>query len=116
MEEAVGNLAGERNAAGLKHRPAAGLAEKEGFEPSCPFQDNPISSRGRYNRFDTSPCHIKKSASGQFFRRSKPPTHCIGLGFECQLTDLAHFPRRFRKNSISISWHRSAMIPSYTVT
>ena len=31
------------------------LAEKEGFEPSRPFQDNSISSRARYDRFDTSP-------------------------------------------------------------
>ncbi len=34
------------------------MAEKEGFEPSCPFQDNPISSRGRYNHFDTSPYDV----------------------------------------------------------
>ena len=57
-----------KKAAGLKPRPAAILAEKEGFEPSCPSQGYPISSRARYDRFDTSPrhiCHISPSEKGE---------------------------------------------------
>ena len=32
------------------------LAESEGFEPSCDFTRNSISSRARYDHFDNSPC------------------------------------------------------------
>ena len=32
------------------------LAEMVGFEPTCPIKDKTISSRSRYDRFDTSPC------------------------------------------------------------
>ena len=31
------------------------LAEMVGFEPTCPIKDKTISSRSRYDRFDTSP-------------------------------------------------------------
>ena len=31
------------------------LAEMVGFEPTCPVKDKTISSRSRYDRFDTSP-------------------------------------------------------------
>ena len=31
------------------------LAEMVGFEPTCPIKDTTISSRSRYDRFDTSP-------------------------------------------------------------
>lgn len=31
------------------------LAETVGFEPTCPVEDNAISSRARYDCFDTSP-------------------------------------------------------------
>ena len=31
------------------------LAEMVGFEPTCPIKDKTISSRARYDRFDTSP-------------------------------------------------------------
>ena len=31
------------------------LAESEGFEPSCDFTRNSISSRARYDHFDNSP-------------------------------------------------------------
>ena len=30
------------------------LAEMVGFEPTCPIKDKTISSRSRYDRFDTS--------------------------------------------------------------
>ena len=35
--------------------PAFPMAESEGFEPSCDFTRNSISSRARYDHFDTSP-------------------------------------------------------------
>ena len=35
-----------------------GLAEMVGFEPSCDFTRNSISSRARYDHFDNSPCYI----------------------------------------------------------
>lgn len=31
------------------------LAEMVGFEPTCPIKDKTISSRSRYDHFDTSP-------------------------------------------------------------
>ena len=31
------------------------LAEMVGFEPTCPVKDKTISSRSRYDHFDTSP-------------------------------------------------------------
>ena len=31
------------------------MAEEVGFEPTCPVKDNSISSRARYDHFDTSP-------------------------------------------------------------
>ena len=31
------------------------MAERVGFEPTCPVKDQPISSRCRYDRFGTSP-------------------------------------------------------------
>ena len=31
------------------------LAEMVGVEPTCPIKDKTISSRSRYDRFDTSP-------------------------------------------------------------
>ena len=34
------------------------LAEMVGFEPTCPVKDKTISSRSRYDHFDTSPCSI----------------------------------------------------------
>ena len=34
------------------------MAETVGFEPTCRFTDNSISSRARYDRFDTSPYDI----------------------------------------------------------
>ena len=42
----------------LKRLQANGLAESEGFEPSCDFTRNSISSRARYDHFDNSPCYI----------------------------------------------------------
>ena len=34
------------------------MAETVGFEPTCRFTDNSISSRARYDRFETSPYDI----------------------------------------------------------
>ena len=31
------------------------MAEMVGFEPTCPVKDKTISSRSRYDHFDTSP-------------------------------------------------------------
>ena len=31
------------------------VAEMVGFEPTCPVKDKTISSRSRYDHFDTSP-------------------------------------------------------------
>ena len=64
----TGNRHPHKKAASPKSGPAAILAEKEGFEPSCPFQGYPISSRARYDHFDTSPrhiCHISPSEKGE---------------------------------------------------
>ena len=35
--------------------PVLFLAEMVGFEPTCPAKDKTISSRSRYDHFDTSP-------------------------------------------------------------
>ena len=48
------------------------LAEMVGFEPTCPVKDKTISSRSRYDHFDTSPyCSLysiaKKSPSVNTF-------------------------------------------------
>ena len=37
------------------------LAEMVGFEPTCPVKDKTISSRSRYDRFDTSPYSLRAS-------------------------------------------------------
>ena len=34
------------------------LAEMVGFEPTCPVKDKTISSRSRYDHFDTSPYSV----------------------------------------------------------
>lgn len=34
------------------------MAEAVGFEPTCPFRDNRISSAARYGLFDTLPCLV----------------------------------------------------------
>ena len=36
------------------------VAEKVGFEPTCPVKDKTISSRSRYDHFDTSPYGSKQ--------------------------------------------------------
>ena len=40
------------------------MAEKVGFEPTVPFLVHSISSRGRYNHFDTSPNIFFSSEKG----------------------------------------------------
>ena len=39
-----------------KSHKTARVAERVGFEPTCPFTDNRISSAARYDHFDTAPC------------------------------------------------------------
>ena len=43
------------------------LAEMVGFEPTCPVKDKTISSRSRYDHFDTSPyCSLYSIAKKRF--------------------------------------------------
>ena len=44
------------------------VAEMVGFEPTCPVKDKTISSRSRYDHFDTSPYSLRASE-----RRQKLP-------------------------------------------
>ena len=39
------------------------VAEEVGFEPTCPVKDNSISSRARYDHFDTPPYISLKNSS-----------------------------------------------------
>ena len=54
------------------------MAEMVGFEPTCPVKDKTISSRSRYDHFDTSPyLTLSKYNStilrqGQGFMRKNP--------------------------------------------
>ena len=50
------------------------LAEMVGFEPTCPVKDKTISSRSRYDHFDTSPYSLLRGGvSGAFL------AHCPSL-------------------------------------
>ena len=45
------------------------MAEMVGFEPTCPVKDKTISSRSRYDHFDTSPYLILQTR--QTYRRGR---------------------------------------------
>ena len=45
------------------------MAEMVGFEPTCPVKDKTISSRSRYDHFDTSPCSVQQTV--QRYRRGR---------------------------------------------
>ena len=45
------------------------MAEMVGFEPTCPVKDKTISSRSRYDHFDTSPCSVQQTM--QRYRRGR---------------------------------------------
>ena len=72
------------------------MAERVGFEPTCPFTDNRISSAARYDHFDTAPYinfDFRPSIFGETFRRetvpSAPPTNPGSIDFtgffDCEL-------------------------------
>ena len=48
-------------------------AEAERFELSCPVKGNSISSRARYDHFDTPPCHFCILPNPAAFVKSYPP-------------------------------------------
>ena len=67
------------------------LAEMVGFEPTCPIKDKTISSRSRYDHFDTSPYSnhaVKRSANIHtasptalsLYQKSRLPS----TGFHCR--------------------------------
>ena len=47
------------------------LAETVGFEPTCPSLDKTISSRSRYDHFDTSPYLIFKHRLARYLEKCK---------------------------------------------
>ena len=46
------------------------LAEMVGFEPTCPVKDKTISSRSRYDHFDTSPYSVPLESHGKLISRT----------------------------------------------
>ena len=46
------------------------LAEMVGFEPTCPVKDKTISSRSRYDHFDTSPYSVPLKSHGKLISRT----------------------------------------------
>ena len=46
------------------------LAEMVGFEPTCPIKDKTISSRSRYDHFDTSPYSVPLESHGKLISRT----------------------------------------------
>ena len=46
------------------------LAEMVGFEPTCPVKDKTISSRSRYDHFDTSPYSVPLESRGGLISRT----------------------------------------------
>ena len=67
------------------------LAEMVGFEPTCPIKDKTISSRSRYDHFDTSPysnhaversanIHTANPIASLLYQKSRIPS----TGFHCR--------------------------------
>ena len=67
------------------------LAEMVGFEPTCPVKDKTISSRSRYDHFDTSPysnhaversanIHTDNPTALSLYQKSRLPS----TGFHCR--------------------------------
>ena len=67
------------------------LAEMVGFEPTCPIKDKTISSRSRYDHFDTSPysnhaaersanIHTDNPTALSLYQKSRLPS----TGFHCR--------------------------------
>lgn len=67
------------------------LAEMVGFEPTCPIKDKTISSRSRYDHFDTSPysnhaversanIHTANPTALSLYQKSRLPS----TGFHCR--------------------------------
>ena len=46
------------------------LAEMVGFEPTCPVKDKTISSRSRYDHFDTSPYSVPLESHEKLISRT----------------------------------------------
>ncbi len=80
------------------------MAERVGFEPTCPVRDNPISSRTRYDLFGTSPSPVAEATFSCFLPTPRGSPSAGGS------------PRRFSKNRCISARHSSARTPPVTST
>ena len=63
------------NAARSAKRAKRNLAERVGFEPTCPLRDKTLSRRPRYDHFGTSPQRNQASQNYLFYLISSPTTN-----------------------------------------